>query len=63
VKTCLKHQRRWKVGEATKAVTDVLHSHFEKEEEYALPPLGLLSSLVAEEQERGTESKITRYKK
>jgi hemerythrin-like domain-containing protein len=35
-----------KVGEAAKAVVDVLHPHFEKEEEYALPPLGLLSSLV-----------------
>ena len=34
-----------KVGEAAKAVADVLHPHFEKEEEYALPPLGLLSSL------------------
>jgi hypothetical protein len=29
-----------------KAVADVLHPHFEKEEEYALPPLGLLSSLL-----------------
>jgi len=35
-----------KVGEAAKAVADVLHPHFEKEEEYALPPLGLLSSLL-----------------
>jgi hypothetical protein len=34
-----------KVGEAAKAVADVLHPHFEKEEEYALPPLGLLPSL------------------
>ncbi|HET7284658.1 MAG TPA: hemerythrin domain-containing protein [Nitrososphaeraceae archaeon] len=34
-----------KVGEAAKAVADVLHPHFEKEEEYALPPLALLSSL------------------
>jgi hemerythrin-like domain-containing protein len=34
-----------KVGDAAKAVADVLHPHFEKEEEYALPPLGLLSSL------------------
>jgi len=34
-----------KVGEAAMAVADVLHPHFEKEEEYALPPLGLLSSL------------------
>ncbi len=54
-----------KVGEAAKAVADILHPHFEKEEEYALPPLGLLSSLVTEEHEqmgrRGEEenSRIT----
>jgi uncharacterized protein YihD (DUF1040 family) len=29
-----------------KAVAKLLHPHFEKEEEYALPPLGLLSSLA-----------------
>jgi hypothetical protein len=28
-----------------------LHPYFKKEEEYALPPLGLLSSLVSEEHE------------
>ena len=39
-----------KVGEAAKAVADVLHPHFEKEEEYALPPLGLLSSLAKQAQ-------------
>jgi hypothetical protein len=39
-----------KVGEAAGAVADILHPHFEKEEEYALPPLGLLSSLLSEEQ-------------
>lgn len=32
-------------GEAAKAVAKVLHDHFVKEEEYALPPLGLLVSL------------------
>jgi hypothetical protein len=52
-----------KVGEAAKAVADILHPHFEKEEEYALPPLGLLSSLLSEEQEQGEglggESKLT----
>ena len=32
-------------GEAAKAVAKVLHSHFVKEEEYALPPLGLLVAL------------------
>jgi hemerythrin-like domain-containing protein len=39
-----------KVGEAAKAVADILHPHFEKEEEYALPPLGLLSFLLSEDQ-------------
>lgn len=34
-----------KTGEAARAVEEVLHPHFLKEEEYALPPLGLLSSL------------------
>ncbi len=33
------------VGEAAKAVARILHPHFVKEEEYALPPLGLLSLL------------------
>lgn len=32
-------------GEAAKAVAKVLHDHFVKEEEYALPPLGLLLPL------------------
>ena len=41
-----------KIGEAAKAVANILHPHFEKEEEYALPPLGLLTPL--------TEGKITR---
>lgn len=35
-----------KIGEAAKAVAKVLHPHFAKEEEYALPPLGLLSHLA-----------------
>jgi hemerythrin superfamily protein len=34
-----------KTGEAAKAVAKVLHPHFVKEEEYALPPLGLLVRL------------------
>lgn len=33
-------------GEAAKEVARALHSHFEKEEAFALPPLGLLSSLA-----------------
>ena len=35
-----------KTGEAAKAVATLLHPHFVKEEEYALPPLGLLSFLA-----------------
>jgi len=35
-----------KVGEAAKVVAKVLHPHFEEEEEYALPPLGLLPLLA-----------------
>ena len=32
-----------KTGEAAKAVAQVLHDHFVKEEEFALPPIGLPS--------------------
>ena len=39
-------RRGGKTGEAARAVEEVLHPHFVKEEEYALPPLGLLSSLA-----------------
>jgi hypothetical protein len=35
-----------RVGEAAKAVAKVLHEHFVKEEEFALPPIGLLSPLA-----------------
>jgi hemerythrin HHE cation binding domain-containing protein len=38
---------RGKVGEAARAVAALLHPHFVKEEEYALPPLGLLAALAA----------------
>ncbi len=33
-------------GESAKAVANILHPHFIKEEEYALPPLGLLPFLA-----------------
>jgi Hemerythrin HHE cation binding domain len=36
-----------RVGEAARAVAKVLHPHFVKEEEFALPPLGLLGALAA----------------
>lgn len=35
-----------KTGEAAKQVARVLHAHFEREEEFALPPLGLLPQLA-----------------
>src|SRR3990172_5441795 len=35
-----------KIGDAAKTVARLLHPHFTKEEEYALPPLGLLSVLA-----------------
>lgn len=35
------------LGEAGKAVAKLMHPHFVKEEEYALPPLGLLPLLAA----------------
>jgi hemerythrin superfamily protein len=38
-------QVKGKIGEAAKLVAKELHPHFMKEEEYAMPPLGLLSSL------------------
>jgi hypothetical protein len=34
-----------RTGDAAKAVAEVLHPHFVKENEYALPPLGLLVPL------------------
>lgn len=35
-----------KTGDAAKIVAELLHPHFEKEEEYAMPPLGLLTYLT-----------------
>lgn len=35
-----------KVGEAARHVARLLHPHFVKEEEYALPPLGLLATIA-----------------
>lgn len=39
-------KERGAVAEAAKAVARVLHPHFAKEEEYAMPPLGLLTTLA-----------------
>lgn len=35
-----------RISEAAKSVAQVLHPHFVKEEEYAMPPLGLLKMLA-----------------
>jgi len=35
-----------KIGDSAKTVAKILHPHFMKEEEYAMLPLGLLSSLA-----------------
>lgn len=40
-------QEPGEVGEAARRVADALHAHFEKEEEFALPLLGLLPALAA----------------
>lgn len=35
------------IGKAARAVAKLMHPHFVKEEDFALPPLGLLSLLIA----------------
>jgi hemerythrin superfamily protein len=35
-----------KIGDSAKKIAKILHPHFMKEEEYAMPPLGLLSLLA-----------------
>jgi hypothetical protein len=47
-----------KTGEAAKAVAKVLHEHFVKEEEFALPPIGLLSELARGEADAGMTDAI-----
>jgi hypothetical protein len=42
-----------RTGDAAKAVAQLLHPHFLKEEEYALPPLGLLVALSEGKLEAG----------
>ncbi len=42
-----------RTGDAAKAVAKLMHAHFIKEEEYALPPLGLLSVLSKGKLEAG----------
>lgn len=38
-----------RTGKAAKEVAELLHPHFEKEEKYAMPPLGLLTHLISQE--------------
>ena len=42
-----------RTGEAAKAVAKLMHPHFVKEDEYALPPLGLLPALSKGQLEAG----------
>jgi len=42
-------RRPGRVGTAARALADVLHPHFVREEQIALPPLGLLAPLAAGE--------------
>jgi hypothetical protein len=46
------------VGSSARDLADVLHPHFVREEEIALPPLGLLAPLSAGEQPPGTEAAL-----
>lgn len=47
-----------KTGMAAKEVAKILHPHFVKEEEFALPPLGLLARLARGEVNRDMEGVI-----
>ena len=45
-----------RVGEAAKEVAKVLHDHFVREEEFALPPIALLSALARGEVDENMKS-------
>jgi hypothetical protein len=45
-----------KVGAAATGVAKVLHDHFVKEENFALPPIGLLSALARDEVDENMKS-------
>src|SRR5262245_15050874 len=48
-----------KTGEVATAVAKVLHEHFLKEEEFALPPLGLLPALAHGELDEDAENVLS----
>lgn len=48
-----------KTGEAAKAAAKILHNHFVKEEEFALPPIGLLSLLAGGKIDKEMRSVLT----
>ena len=47
-----------RVGAAAKELATVLHSHFERENEIALPPLGLLAPLAAGQTPSGLQEAL-----
>jgi HAMP domain-containing protein len=51
-------ERVAQVGDAPKAVAKVLHEHFVKGEEFALPSLGLLSGLAQDKLEENAKSVV-----
>ena len=48
-----------RIGEAATAVAKVLHEHFLKEEEFALPPLGLLTALARDQLDEDAKSVLS----
>ena len=50
-----------KTGDATKVSYELLHPHFEKEEEYAMPPLGLLTYLTRQKEVDMTSADAGQY--
>jgi hemerythrin superfamily protein len=48
-----------RIGVAATAVAKVLHEHFLKEEEFALPPLGLLTALARDQLDEDAKSVLS----